>query len=80
MKDFCNCQCLNFNLIILMCNSQLDHYTFCLLATNPRPLQDLCRLVIRKTLGPQGSKRLHGLPLPPALIMYLNYFHEFRQG
>lgn len=59
---------------------QPAHYTFGLLATNPRPLQDLCRLVIRKTLGPQGSKRLHGLPLPPALIMYLNYFHEFRQG
>lgn len=47
--------------------------------THPRYLQDLCRLVIRKTLGPQGVKRLTDLPLPPALVMYLNYFHEVRQ-
>ena len=48
-------------------------------ATHPRYLQDLCRLVIRKALGPEGVKRLNDLPLPQALVMYLNYFHEFRQ-
>jgi len=47
--------------------------------THPRYLQDLCRLVIRKALGPEGVKRLNDLPLPQALVMYLNYFHECRQ-
>lgn len=47
--------------------------------THPRYLQDLCRLVIRRTLGTQGVKKLTDLPLPPALVMYLNYFHELRQ-
>lgn len=49
-----------------------------------RPLRStfhswFCRLVIRRTLGPDGVKQLCDLPLPPALVMYLNYFHELRQ-
>lgn len=56
-----------------------DFPQFIEIPTHPRYLQDLCRLVIRRTLGPDGVKQLCDLPLPPALVMYLNYFHELRQ-
>jgi len=64
---------------LIDCKEEKELLQFIEIPTHPRYLQDLCRLVIRKTLGPQGVKRLTDLPLPPALVMYLNYFHEFRQ-
>ena len=41
------------------------------LASRPRPLTHLCRLTIRACAGAARLRRLHELPLPPAVIGYL---------
>lgn len=64
---------------LINCKEKNDLLKFIEIPTHPRYLQDLCRLVIRKTLGAEGIQKLADLPLPPALVMYLNYFHELRQ-
>lgn len=43
------------------------------LASSPRSLQHLCRLVIRKTIDSSRIQRIPELPVPPSLIKFLTY-------
>lgn len=47
--------------------------SFCIFVAEPDPLMDVCRKLIRRTIGKDRLHRVHELNLPPALIRYLMY-------
>ncbi|XP_070541888.1 ankyrin repeat and SOCS box protein 7-like [Ptychodera flava] len=59
--------------------SHKDRPCLCFLlhiTSNPRSLQEMCRLVIRTTLGPRNIDKLDQLPLSNIMVNYLKFRYE----